>query len=41
MKRPSLKIIRIEEIENYKLRVPENIFNNIIEENFLNVKRCL
>jgi hypothetical protein len=35
-KRPKLRIIGI---EDYQLKGPENIFNTIIEENFLNLKR--
>ena len=38
MKRPSLKIIGIEEGEESQLKGPENIFNKIIEENFPNLK---
>jgi hypothetical protein len=33
MKRPNLRIIRIEENEYSQLKGPENVFNKIIEEN--------
>jgi hypothetical protein len=39
MKRPNLKIIEIEEIEDSQLKRPENVFNKIIEENFPNLKK--
>jgi hypothetical protein len=39
MKRPNLRIIRIEEKEDSQLKGPENIFNKIIEENFSNLKK--
>jgi hypothetical protein len=39
MRRPNLKIICIEESENSQLKGPVNIFNTIIEENFLNIKK--
>jgi hypothetical protein len=39
MKRPSLKIIGIEKVEETQLQGIENIFNNIIKENFLNLKK--
>jgi hypothetical protein len=39
MRRPNLKIIGIEESEISQLKVPINIFNKIIEENFLNLKK--
>jgi hypothetical protein len=32
MKRPNLRVIGIEEREDYQLKGPENIFNKIIEE---------
>ncbi|KAL6048104.1 hypothetical protein STEG23_029547 [Scotinomys teguina] len=38
MKRPNLRIIGIEEEES-QLKNSENIFNKIIEENFLNLKK--
>ncbi|KAL6039464.1 hypothetical protein STEG23_034280, partial [Scotinomys teguina] len=39
MKRPNLRIIGIQEGEEYQLKGIENIFNKIIEENFLNLKK--
>jgi hypothetical protein len=39
MRRPKLRIIGIEEGEDSQLQSSENIFNMIIEENFLNLKR--
>ena len=39
MKRPNLRIIRIEENEDSQLKGPENVFNKIIEENFPNLKK--
>ena len=39
MKRPSLRIIDIEEGEETKLKGAEKIFNKIIEENFPNLKK--
>jgi hypothetical protein len=39
MKRPSLKIIGIEESKDSQLKGPENIFNKIVEENFPNLKK--
>ena len=38
MKRPNLRIIRIEEDEDSQLKGLENVFNKIIEENFPNLK---
>ena len=38
MRRPNLRIIGIEEIEDSQLKGPVNFFNKIIEENFLNLK---
>jgi hypothetical protein len=35
----NLGIIGIEENEDSQLRRPENVFNNIIEENFPNLKK--
>jgi hypothetical protein len=40
MRRPNLRIICIEESEDSQLKVPVNILNKIIEENFPNLKRC-
>jgi hypothetical protein len=39
MKRPTLKIIGIEENEDSQLKGPENVFTKIIEENFPNLKK--
>ncbi|KAL6039065.1 hypothetical protein STEG23_008290 [Scotinomys teguina] len=39
MKRPNIRIIGIEEGEEYQLKGMENIFNKIIEENFPNLKK--
>jgi hypothetical protein len=40
LRRPNLRIIRIEEGKESQLQGPENIFNKIIE-NFPILKRCL
>jgi hypothetical protein len=40
-RRPSLRIIGIDEKENFQLKGPINIFNKIIEENFPNLKKEL
>jgi hypothetical protein len=39
MKRPNLRIIRIEEKEDSKLKGHENVFNKIMEENVSNLKK--
>ena len=39
MKRLDLRIIGVEEGEELQLEGPENIFNEIIEENFPNLKK--
>jgi hypothetical protein len=39
MKRPNLRIIRIEEDEDSQLKGLENVFNKIIEENFPNLRK--
>jgi hypothetical protein len=39
MRRPNLQIIGIDENEDFQLKGPANIFNKIIEENCLNLKR--
>ena len=39
MKRPNLRIIGIE--EELQLKITENIFNKIIEENFSNLKKAM
>ena len=38
MRRPNLRIIGIEESEEYQIKGKVNIFNKIIEENFPNLK---
>jgi hypothetical protein len=38
LRRPNLQIIGIDENEDVQLKGPVNIFNKIIEENFLNLK---
>jgi hypothetical protein len=39
MKSPILRIIGIEENEDYQPKGPEEVFNKIIEENFPNLKK--
>ena len=39
MKRSNVRIVRIEEGEDYQIKGPENIFNKIIEEKFPNIKK--
>jgi hypothetical protein len=39
MRRSNLRIIGIEESEDFQLKGPVNIFNTIIEENFPNLKK--
>jgi hypothetical protein len=39
VKRLKLRLIRIEENKDFQLKGPENVFNKIIEENFLNLKK--
>ena len=39
MRRPNLSIIHIDEKEEFQLKGLVNIFNKIIEENFLNLKK--
>jgi hypothetical protein len=39
MRRPNLRIIRVDENEDFQLKGPSNIFNKIIEENFPNLKK--
>ena len=41
MRRPNLRIIGVDENEDFQLKGPANIFNKIIEENFPNIKRYL
>jgi hypothetical protein len=38
MRRPNLRIIGVDENEDFQLKGPANIFNKIIEENFPNLK---
>ena len=38
MRKPNLRIIGIDENEDFQLKGPVNIFNKIIEENFPNLK---
>jgi hypothetical protein len=38
-RRPNLRIIGVDENEDFQLKGPENIFNKIIEENFPNLKK--
>jgi hypothetical protein len=39
MRRPNLLIIGVDEIKDFYLKGPANIFNKIIEENFPNLKK--
>jgi hypothetical protein len=39
MRRLNLRIIGVEESKNSQLKGPVNIFNKIVEENFLNLKK--
>jgi hypothetical protein len=39
MRRPILRIVGIEENEDFQIKGPVNIFNKIMEENFPNLKR--
>ena len=39
IRRPNLRIIGIDEKEDFQLKGPANIFNKIIEENFPNLKK--
>ena len=39
MRSPNLRIIGIDENEDFQIKVPVNIFNKIIEENFINLKK--
>lgn len=41
MKRPNIKIVGIEEGEKSQLKSPENSFNKILEETFLNLKKVM
>ena len=37
MRKPNLRIMGLDENEDFQLKGPVNIFNKIIEENFLNL----
>ena len=39
MRRPNLRIIEVDENEDFQLKGPANIFKKIIEENFTNLKK--
>jgi hypothetical protein len=39
MRKPNLKIIGIDENDDFQLKEPVNIFNKIMEENFSNLKK--
>ena len=39
MKRPNLRLIKIEENEDSQLKRPKNVFYKIIEENFPDLKK--
>jgi hypothetical protein len=39
VRRPNLRIVGIDENEDFQLKGPVNIFNKIIEENFPNLKK--
>ena len=39
MRRPNLRIMGIDENEDFQLKGPANIFNKIMEENFSNPKK--
>ena len=39
MRRPNLRIIGVDENEEFQVKGPANIFNKIIEENFPNLKK--
>ena len=41
MKRSNIRITGIEENEDSQLKGLENVFNKIIEENFLNLKKVM
>jgi hypothetical protein len=40
MRRPTLRMIGIQESKDSQLKGPVNIFNKIIEENVLNLKKA-
>ena len=39
MRRPKLRIMGVDENEDFQLKWPVNIFNKIVEENFPNLKK--
>jgi hypothetical protein len=39
MRRPNIRIIGVDENEDFQLKGPANIFNKIMEENFPNLKK--
>jgi hypothetical protein len=39
MRRTNLRIIRVDDNEDFQLKGPVNIFNKIMEENFPNLKK--
>jgi hypothetical protein len=39
MRRRNLRVIGIDENEDFQIKGPANIFNKIIEENFTNLKK--
>jgi hypothetical protein len=39
MRRPNLRIIEIEDREDFQLKGPANIFNKIIEDNLPNLEK--
>jgi hypothetical protein len=41
MRRPNLRIIGVDENEDFQLKGPANIFNKFREENFPNLKKDL
>jgi hypothetical protein len=40
MRRPNLRIIGVDENEDFQFKGPANILNKIIEEKFPTLKRC-
>jgi hypothetical protein len=41
MRRPNLRIIGVDENEDFQIKGPVNIFNTIIEENLPNLKKVM
>jgi hypothetical protein len=41
MRRPNLRIIGVDENEDFQIKEPANIFNKIIEENFPHLKKVM